>query len=141
MRMMGLDIGERRIGVALCDAEEILASPHSIIIRETDEAAIEKIDGMVKLYNIKRIVIGVPYSLNNTSTDQTVKTKSFINKIEKVLDDIDVVLQDERLTTVEAQKLIQSHGSKRSKKKVHIDDAVASLILQSYLDYHDKGAA
>ena len=83
MRMMGLDIGERRIGVALCDAEEILASPHSIIIRETDEAAVEKIDGMVKLYNIKRIVIGVPYSLNNTSTDQTVKTKSFINKIEK----------------------------------------------------------
>ncbi len=141
MRMMGLDIGERRIGVALCDAEEILASPHSIIIRETDEAAIEKIDGMVKLYNIKRIVIGVPYSLNNTSTDQTVKTKSFINKIEKVLDGIDIALQDERLTTVEAQKLIQSHGSKRSKKKVHIDDAVASLILQCYLDYHDKGAA
>jgi putative Holliday junction resolvase len=141
MRMMGLDIGERRIGIALCDAEEVLASPHSIVIRETDEAAIGTICGLVKLYDIKRIIIGMPYSLNSTSTEQTLKTKSFINKMGKAIDGIDIVLQDERLTTVEAQKLLRSHDKKRSRKKVHIDDAVASLILQNYLDFHGKGAA
>jgi putative Holliday junction resolvase len=133
--MMGLDIGEKRIGVAICDAEEILASPHSIIARETDETALVEIASLVDSYGIGKIVAGIPYGLDGRQTEQTLRTNSFITKLKVALGGIEIAVQDERLSTVEAQKRIKEQGKKKVRKK-YMDDAVASIILQSYMDYH-----
>ncbi len=81
MRVLGLDIGDRRIGVAISDPEEILAIPLTTIIREDDQRAIDDIVRLVNQHDAKRIVVGMPYSLNGSIGDQAKKVIDFREKL------------------------------------------------------------
>ena len=130
---MGLDIGDKRIGVALCDPDEILASPHSTIVRKTDEQAIQSIIDIALQSNVKCIVVGVPYSMDGSIGKQAAEVITFIEKISQSTE-IPVEMQDERLSTVAAENLLKEAGRRRNKLKDRRDSAAAAYILQGYLD-------
>jgi putative Holliday junction resolvase len=133
MRIMGLDIGDKRIGVALCDPDEILASPHSTIVRKTDEQAIQSIIDIALQNNVKCIIAGVPYSMDGSIGKQAAEVITFIEKISQSTE-IPVEMQDERLSTVAAENLLKEAGRRRNKLKDRRDSAAAAYILQGYLD-------
>jgi putative Holliday junction resolvase len=133
MRTLGLDIGDRRIGVAISDPEEILASPLTIIIREDDEKAIADIIKLVDQHNAERIVLGMPYSLDGSIGTQANKVMDFAERLSKHTR-ASMEVWDERLSTVAVERLLREAGSKKAKKRVRRDDAAAAFILQGYLD-------
>lgn len=133
MRHLGLDIGEKRIGVALSDSEEILATPMQTIVYREEMKAIEAIIELIKKYDIRRVVVGLPYSLSGEVGFQANRVKEFIAKLLESID-IDIHYQDERLTTVTASNMLIEAGVKKSKRKEKLDAAAATIILQAYLD-------
>jgi putative Holliday junction resolvase len=131
MRSLGLDIGERRIGVALSDPDGILASPLTIINRTDESLDIEAIIDVVKSKDAGRVIVGLPYSLDGSLGEQAENVKAFTQKLASRLQ-VPVEYRDERLTTVMAERLGRA-GGKKAKRKA--DDAqAAALILQGYLD-------
>ena len=136
MRYMGLDYGTKTVGVALSDERFILAQPYVTIEREKADklrrtlAALEEI---VKEQNVGRIILGYPKYLNNTEGDRCEATVLFKEKLEKRLG-LPVVLWDERLTTVEADRVLDDMGVAGKGHKAYVDKIAASLILQNYLD-------
>jgi putative Holliday junction resolvase len=134
-RSLGLDVGDKRIGVALSDPEGILASPFTIIDRRDDTADIEAINSVVKQHEVEQIIVGLPYSMNGSLGKQAEKVKAFARKLCSHTE-VPVEFRDERLSTVSAKRLMQSVNTKKKGR----DDAIAAaLILQSYLDEHLAG--
>lgn len=130
---MGLDIGDKRIGVALSDPEDILASPLTTIIRNEDSSAVEKIKEIADANEVNCIVIGLPYSLSGEKSSQTTTTLNFIDKLKSAIT-IEIITEDERFSTSVAQRLLSQQGKKKKKNKGDIDAAAAAYILQGYLD-------
>ena len=133
MRILGLDIGDKNIGVAISDPEEILASPSCTIKRDSDEKAIDAILKIIDEYEIKQIVIGIPYSLSGDIGNQAESVIAFKDKLAKCID-IDIETQDERYSTIAAESLLMEAGISGKRKKDRIDAAAAAYILQGYLD-------
>lgn len=133
MRNLGLDIGDRRIGVAISDPEQILASPLVTIVRDDDDKAIEDIVALVNKYEVQRIIIGFPYSLNGNVGKQANKVQAFTDKLSQHTK-ADIQLRDERLSTVAVDRLLVEAGMKSKKRKEQRDAAAAAFILQGYLD-------
>ena len=133
MRTLGLDIGDRRIGVAISDPDEILASPLATVIREDDQKAMEDIIQLVDQNDIKRIVVGLPYSLDGSVGLQANKVKDFVKKFSKGTK-AKIEFWDERLSTVAVERLLAEAGNKKAGKKTGRDAAAAAFILQGYLD-------
>lgn len=132
-RILGLDMGDRKIGVAVSDPSQILATPLMTIIRSDNEKTIAQILGLVSKYAVNKIVVGLPYSLNGTIGKQAEKVLAFTRELEKATESV-IVMQDERLTSVSANQKLREAGKKRSKLKQEMDAAAATVILQSYLD-------
>lgn len=128
-----MDIGDRRIGVAISDPDEILASPLATIIRENDQKAIDGIIQLVDQNDVKRIVVGLPYSLDGSIGSQANKVKDFVKKISKNTK-ANIEFWDERLSTVAVERLLAEAGNKKAGKKTGRDAAAAAFILQGYLD-------
>jgi putative Holliday junction resolvase len=133
MRILGLDIGDSRIGVAICDPEQILASPLTIIIREDDNAAVNAISQLVTQHDVKRIVVGLPYSLDGSIGGQANKVIDFIEKLSKGTP-AKIEIRDERLSTVAVEHLLREVDNKKARKRSPRDAAAAAFILQGYLD-------
>lgn len=133
MRILGLDIGDKRIGVAISDPEEILASPLAIIARTDDKKAIADIIELVDLHGVARIVVGLPYSLDGSIGGQANKVLDFAERLSKHTT-ASMETWDERLSTVAVERLLRESGSKKAGKKAKRDDAAAAFILQGYLD-------
>ena len=133
MRNLGLDIGDRRIGVAISDPEQILASPLVTIVRDDDDKAIEAIVALVNKYEVQRIIIGFPYSLNGNVGKQANKVQAFADKLSQHTK-ADIQLRDERLSSVAVDRLLVEAGMKSKKRKEQRDAAAAAFILQGYLD-------
>ena len=133
MRSLGLDIGDKRIGVALSDPGGILASPFTIINRTDDRADVEAIIDIVNQQWVKQIVVGLPLSMDGSMGRQAEKVKSFAQKLSSHTE-VPVEFRDERLTTVSAKRLMQSVGRKKTGGKARDDAIAAALILQGYLD-------
>jgi putative Holliday junction resolvase len=133
MRRLGLDIGDKRIGVALSDSEGILASPFTIIDRQDESRDIAAITDIINHQQVGQVVVGLPRSLDGSLGRQAEKVKEFIQKLSEHTK-IPVEYRDERLTTVMAQRLKRASGGKRSKGKVRHDAQAAAIILQGYLD-------
>lgn len=130
---MGLDIGDKTIGVAVSDPMLITAQGLETIKRENIKKDIDEIINLIREYNITKIVIGLPKNMNNTIGPQGEKVLSFVDKLKEKVD-VEIHLQDERLTTVAAEKtLIEGNMSRKKRKKV-IDMVAATYILQTYLD-------
>ncbi|MCX6009152.1 MAG: Holliday junction resolvase RuvX [Chloroflexi bacterium] len=133
MRTLGLDIGDKRIGVAISDPEEILASPLATITREDDKKAIADIIKLVDQHNVERIVVGLPYSLDGSIGGQANKVMDFAERLSKHTR-ASMEMWDERLSTVAVERLLRETGNKKARKKARLDAAAAAFILQGYLD-------
>ena len=133
MRSLGLDIGDKRIGVALSDPEGILASPFTIINRRDESRDIKAITDIISQQQVGQIVVGLPRSLDGSLGEQAEKVKAFTQKLCSHTQ-VPVEYRDERLTTVMAERLRRAVESKKSRKKVRHDAQAAALILQGYLD-------
>jgi putative Holliday junction resolvase len=133
MRTLGLDVGDKRIGVAISDPGEILASPLAIITREDDKKAIADIIKLVDQYDVERIVVGLPYSLDGSIGRQANKVMDFAERLSKHTK-TSMEVWDERLSTVAVERLLREAGSKKARKRANQDAAAAAFILQGYLD-------
>ena len=132
MRIMGLDIGDKRTGVALSDPGEILASPFTIIERSDEEHDITAIITIITQYAVGKIIVGLPRSMAGTIGHQAAKVEAFVERLRNHTE-IPIEFQDERLSTVSARQLMQSTGRK-AKRKPRYDAAAAAVILQGYLE-------
>jgi putative holliday junction resolvase len=132
-RTLGLDIGDRWIGVALSDPLGILASPLTRIERTDDEAAVKAIAELVQKHGAKAVVAGLPYSLNGNVGPQAVRVQDFLRKLAQSVN-VPIQTSDERLSTVIATQGMIEAGASRESRKGKIDAAAAALILQWYLD-------
>ena len=133
MRIMGLDIGDKRIGIAISDPTEMLASPFRIISRNSEEQSIRELSDLIIQNDIKKIVIGLPYSLDGSLGEQSIKTISYVDKL-KIITNIEIVFVDERLSSISAKKLMNAANRKKTKNKIFVDSAAAAVILQGFLD-------
>ena len=133
MRYLCLDIGDRRIGVAMSDPSGILASPLTIIERNDDRAAIEAIISIVKESEVGGVIIGLPRSLNGSLGTQAQKVTGFTDKLRAALS-IPVDFRDERLSTVSARRGMKETMSKKARRETKDDAIAAAIILQNYLE-------
>ena len=140
MRYLGLDLGTRTLGISISDSTKTIASTLKTI-RFSDsnyELLIEPLLDIIKENDIEKIVLGLPKNMNNTMGDICATTIEFKKMIEDKLN-IEVVLQDERLSTVEATNYMIEADMSRKKRKKKVDALAANIILQTYLDKERGG--
>ena len=136
MRIIGLDVGSKTVGVAVSDPLGFTAQGLEIIpINEAKgEFGFDRLADLVKDYKVEKFVVGLPKNMNNTSGPRVEASQEYGKKI-KELFDLPVEYQDERLTTVQAERmLVEQADVSRGKRKKVIDKLAAQLILQNYLD-------
>lgn len=135
-RLMGLDFGEKTVGVAISDPLRITAQGIETIFRPQENKlrqTLAKIQALAKEYEVGTIVLGYPKNMNNTIGERAQKTEDFKAALERRTG-CTVILWDERLTTVEAQRTLMEGGVRRENRKNYVDKLAAVLILQGYLD-------
>ena len=133
MRILGLDYGSRRIGVALCDELGMTAQGVATIVRKNREADLDTIAELVRRHGVERIVIGYPLRLDGSEGIQCEKINRFIRRLEMRFS-FPVIRWDEALSTKEAEELLRRRGVHREKRREVVDRVAASIILQGYLD-------
>ncbi len=133
MRKMGIDLGDVRIGIALSDTMQIIASAFETYKRVSDEVDLNHINDIISDKEVDTVVIGYPVNMDGTIGDRAKKAEEFAKKLEDFCK-IKVVLQDERLSTVSAQKLLISSDVRREKRKEVVDKIASAIILQTYLN-------
>ena len=136
MRILGLDYGSKTVGVAVSDPLGVTAQRLETIWRKQEKKlrrTLAQVEELVKEYEIEKIVLGYPKNMNNTLGDRAEKTESFKAMLERRTG-LPVVLWDERLTTVQSERILQESGVRRENRKAVIDKVAAGLILQGYLD-------
>lgn len=131
-RLLGLDPGERRIGVALSDPLGIIAQPHSVIDREVDDLE-ERLQSLCEEYDIESVVVGLPISLSGEEGPAARAAREFADVVAEIVD-CPVVHADERFTTVTAEQSLLEAGMRRAKRKDVRDKVAAAIMLQSYID-------
>ena len=136
-RILGIDYGSSKIGLALSDPLKIIAKPFETIDNISDEKSLEIICSMVDEYFISEIVIGLPITLKNSFSQQTSIVKKFIELLKEKLS-IKITIVDERLSSIEAKKSLIHQGVKTGHNKKEIDKTAAALFLQSYLNTIEK---
>lgn len=134
MKMMAIDFGDTRTGVAMCDPLEMLASPFKVIKQKDIAKLVEEITLIAKEQNVERIVVGYPKNMNGTNGERAAKTKILVNKL-KFATRLDVVLWDERNTTVLAHKILKDNEVFGKKRKNIVDAVAAVLILENYIKF------
>ncbi|MFB5762181.1 Holliday junction resolvase RuvX [Paenibacillus medicaginis] len=137
MKVMGLDYGDRRIGVAMSDAFGWTAQGLEVIERRKDESEYGKIAELVRGNEISELVVGLPKNMNGTVGPRGEIAMAFAERLRELLN-IPVHLWDERLTTVAAERTLLEADVSRKKRKQVVDKMAASLILQNYLDANIK---
>lgn len=136
MRIMGLDLGSKTVGVAISDALLITAQGIEIIRRERENKlrqTLARLEELIVEYQVEEIVLGFPKNMNDTLGERAEKSIEFKEMLERRTG-LSVVLWDERLTTVSADRAMMEAGIRREKRKEHVDKIAAVFILQGYLD-------
>lgn len=134
MRIMGIDYGDSRIGIAMSDPFGWTAQGvETISSRGSDERALERIVQLLQQYNVERIVVGYPRNMNGTIGPRAEKTEEFIELLAHSTD-IEIIKWDERLTSVAANRTMHEIGTRTAKKRSIVDQIAACYILQGYLD-------
>jgi len=136
MRIMGLDYGSKTVGVAISD-ELLLTAQGKEIIRRNEENKLRKtlarIEQLIQEYGVEKIVLGLPLNMDESVSERSLLCLEFKDKIERRTG-IPVDMLDERLTTVEADEIMDEAGIKGKKRKEYVDMIAAQIILQDYLD-------
>ena len=133
MSIMGLDYGQKRIGVAIAAAEGLLAIPIDVIDRAGEEADLKAILTLINEWGIDRIVVGLPRSMDGSIGKQAEEVVAFSKALSQRIS-VPVATWDERLSTVASERLMRDAGTKSGKRKAHRDAMAAAIILQGYLD-------
>ena len=140
MRIMGLDFGSKTVGVAISDPLFLTAQGIEIVRRKSQgklRQTLARIEELKDEYEVGKIVLGFPKNMNNTEGERCEKTLEFKEMLEKRTG-LEVVLWDERLTTVEADRTMMQVGIRRENRKEYVDELAAIFILQGYLDYQSR---
>lgn len=137
MRILGLDYGSKTVGVAVSDPLGFTAQGVEIIRRKSENKmrqTLARIEELIAQYQVEEIVLGLPKNMNNTLGDRAEKSLELKETLERRTD-LPVVMWDERLTTVSANRVLMETGVRRENRKEHVDEIAAVFILQGYLDY------
>ena len=140
MRVMGLDYGDKTVGVAISDELLITAQPIETIERERASKlrkTYQRIETLIAEYSVEKIVIGRPLNMNGTEGERVETTRVFKDELARRTG-LEIVEVDERLTTAEANRILEETVVAHSARKEHIDKMAAAIILQTYLDMHAK---
>ena len=139
MRYLGLDLGTRTLGISISDVTHTIATSYKTLhFDDSDyDSVIEELESIIEDNEIGKIVLGYPKNMNNSIGDRALTTLEFKEKLESKFH-IEVVMQDERLSTVEAHNYMIEADMSRRKRKVKVDALAANIILQTYLD-KEKG--
>lgn len=132
-RVMALDMGERRIGVALSDTTRVLATPLTTVRTSSRAAALKQIAALVVQHEAMVLVVGLPLTLNGEIGPQAQIVQAFVEELRQVVD-VPIHLIDERLTSVAAERMMIDLGMKAEQRKARIDEVAASIILQDFLE-------
>ena len=136
MRIMGLDYGDKTVGVAISDELLITAQPIETVERERTNKlrkTYQRIEALIAEYEVEKIVLGRPLNMNGTEGDRVELTEAFAEELSRRTG-LEIIWMDERLTTVEANRILEETGVAHSARKEHIDKMAAAIILQTYLD-------
>lgn len=133
MRILGIDYGDARIGLALSDPTETLASALPPLEAKSMRKSIDEVATIAKQNQVGLLVVGLPLNMNGSEGPQAAKVRAFAVNLEKV-SSVPVVMKDERLTTVMVTRAFDETGVKKSKRLSLVDSASAQVILQNYLD-------
>ena len=131
-RILGLDVGSVRIGVAISDPLGIMAQPLEVIDRRATEPT-SRITGIISEYGVERVIVGRPLKLSGEVGPAALAIDSFVAELQKHVT-IPLELWDERLSTAQAERAMIAGGARRDKRRQNIDKVAAAIILQSYLD-------
>lgn len=135
MRILGIDYGEARVGIAITDALNITAQGLETIQRNgTDKVILRRLDEILATYEIGTIVVGMPLHMNGTISERAKVTQEFIHKLKCKYNQLKIETIDERLTTVEAHKTMNFLDVNKHKKKNIVDTISAMYILETYLN-------
>lgn len=137
MRILGLDYGSKTVGVAVSDPLGFSAQGVEIIRRKSENKmrqTLARIEELIAQYQVEEIVLGLPKNMNNTLGDRAEKSLELKETLERRTG-LPVVMWDERLTTVSANRVLMETGVRRENRKEHVDEIAAVFILQGYLDY------
>ncbi|NLL82286.1 MAG: Holliday junction resolvase RuvX [Tissierellia bacterium] len=132
-RILGLDVGDKYIGVAVSDLLQMTAQSLKTIKRSSNKEDYQEIKDLIDEYNINKIVVGLPKNMNGSLGPQSEKVMKFAEKIKNKFK-IEIIYIDERLTTVSAERVLIESDVRRENRKKVIDRIAASYILQLYLD-------
>lgn len=139
-RLMGLDFGSKTVGVALSDPTGLIASPFEIVTREKEDKlrrTLARIEEIIAEYNVKKIILGYPVNMDGSEGERVRKTEEFRDMLIRRTG-LDVILFDERLTTVEAHEIMSDANVKGIDRKKYVDKIAAALILQGYMDSEEQ---
>ena len=133
-RLIGLDLGSKRIGVSICDEKQLIATPYKTIHKSKNNELIEELKNIIQDNNIKAIIIGYPLNMDGSVGSSAQSVNDVSKNIDKEID-VDVCLWDERLSTVGAFNLSSQLDVNVSKREKNIDQNAAAFILQGAIDY------
>lgn len=134
MKIMAVDLGDARTGLAACDRLELLASPIGVIHDRGQASILQKVAIAVTEYDIGLVVVGHPKNMNGSIGERAQKCEGFAEQL-RALISVPVVLWDERSTTVSAHQILNATDTRGKKRKAVIDAVAATIILESYLTY------
>lgn len=132
MVILSVDYGDVRTGIAVCDRLEMLASPVTVINQSYEPKLIMQIDGLCKKHGAERIVVGLPRNMDGSEGERAQKCKAFAERLREVTG-VEIVMQDERLTTVSAHRALNVTNVTGKKRKDIVDAVSAVMILEDYL--------
>ncbi len=132
MRVLAIDYGQKRVGLAISDRLGITAQPFKTIINESREKLIEDLADIIEDNDITEVVIGLPLHMNGSEGERAEKSRILADELENALS-ISVFLQDERLSSAEVEKVMLAGDLSRSKRRAKRDKLAASIILRTYL--------
>ena len=133
-RLIGLDLGSKRIGVSICDEKQLIATPYKTIHKSKNNELIDELKNIIQENNVKAIIIGYPLNMDGSSGSSAQSVNDVSKNIDKEID-VDVCLWDERLSTVGAFNLSSQLDVNVSKREKNIDQNAAAFILQGAIDY------
>ena len=134
-RILALDFGEKRIGVAVSDPLNIIAQSVGTIERKGIKNDLKKVGELVKEYEARKIIVGLPLNMDGTEGKSANRAMDFVKELKKEIQ-VEVEMLDERLTTAQGERVFLEADMSRKKRKQNLDKIAAQLILQNYLDSH-----
>jgi putative holliday junction resolvase len=134
MRYLAIDHGEKRTGLAICDAAETLVSPHSVIETSSQQELLNRVLAVIRQERIEAVVIGLPYNMDDTEGPRAKKVRHFASLLDQTIS-CPIFFHDERLSSFEAEHLSVELDLTRKKKKKRLDAIAAAAILNSFLEH------